>query len=889
VDQYQDKVRASVYPADRLHETLSVAIIAGQVGVSSTVAGVVPAAAVASIAHYGNDKMRRYLIDDGTAKAAAFLGQGVASMTVANAKKFEALLAANQFGEAAKFLEQSTGQLSAMKRALGDDPHALAMLDGAVQSVMAKGSMAAIKVSGQAYSKADDVEKKLIEHLGVVSGFTQQAAAKFQDLNASVQELSSELAVVNERVGGLEAAQETTALQVQAIQDVLFVQQPPRAKLALLESGAMRELTEDQRADLKRVLNTQIRQQEVQQNAQRIVSYASDMSTVLSNLGVQDPGLSQAVEYGNVATTALTQAFGGNYLGALASVSGLFASPKPDPMQMQFERVFAELSKIDKKLDEVIALQKETLRAIETLSVQLAEVERRISHRFDRIDFEIARLNAKVEHAIWNWVAGCQSAWQARDGDDDKYDESAGRFRSYKAMESYTNSYGDRAYDCQKALTKLYSGMRDQSFVGNPIAMILVKEEAGKISDVPDEVENEQYGRSALERYITDLHTPSFDYLRTSWALLQNQYPGWGNLANAYAMLATPSQSATELKLRMEFPSKSEKSEVRKACWAENSIIGTRMKVYLCTDGDRYTPADHRNNDPLALKLATQFLSTPVIRDQVGRLTRYANLVAGPSDIAVGGSAPGARSLNRIVTDNRASLGREIISGALMVSDVSIAQQAMIYGDLNAWFIFQRLWDPQAKRFRAAASSEAERPLFETAKKLLSNGNNPWLQRNVLMLILQSAEKPCASGSVVVECKNREMLYRLGYEKLLVMSGEGASATLATPTPEQITAAESWLQGLFDIHSDFKIETSDTVKGVPVPRRLIFNLDGYALPMPDPNAWKDKRLDYPPMMRERLDDRIVLAQRFADYTVFDGMDQAVKLNLVNIVTQGAPR
>jgi hypothetical protein len=89
------------------------------------------------------------------------------------------------------------------------------------------------------------------------------------------------------------------------------------------------------------------------------------------------------------------------------------------------------------------------------------------------------------------------------------------------------------------------------------------------------------------------------------------------------------------------------------------------------------------------------------------------------------------------------SLGWEVLTGARMVSDVSIAQQAMIYGDLTAWFIVEQPWAPAAKRFRSQPASAGDKERFDRAKQLLTNANNPWLQRNVRMIILQSAEKPC--------------------------------------------------------------------------------------------------------------------------------------------------
>jgi hypothetical protein len=310
------------------------------------------------------------------------------------------------------------------------------------------------------------------------------------------------------------------------------------------------------------------------------------------------------------------------------------------------------------------------------------------------------------------------------------------------------------------------------------------------------------------------------------------------------------------------------------------------MKVYLCTDSDRYDEQRDKGSDVRATQTATAFLQTPIVRDQVSELTKYAGFVAGPSDMAVGGSAPGARTLDMIVGGGRASLGRELITGALMVSDVSIAQQAMIYGDLTAWFIAEQLWDPNAKHFRSAPATDADKAQFALAKKLLANANNPWLQKNVLMLILLRSEKPCGAGAAAATCVSRGMLYGLGYDRFFPTTGDGKDAKLAAPDADSVTAAKNWWLGLFDIPEEAKFAASDSVGGRPVARRVLLQLDGYELPMPTPNDWSRKAFVYPPLMQERVADRLVLAQRLADYTVFDDMNQQTKLSIVRIANRG---
>jgi hypothetical protein len=886
VKQYQTRVRDGEFGANLLHSNLEAAITTGQVLGSSTGALAIPTTVVATFARVGNNKVRDYLVGDAVAKAAAMLGADIDKMNRQDKLKFESLLAQKKWSAAEKQFDKSTGRLSAIRRGLGNDASAIAIVDSAIHSTLLKGSTAAIKIAGQAYEKADHLDNQFTHHVKGFNAFTTKAVKSFKQLDEGVKNLKASMKSATERINAVEKSQNTTALQIQVMQDIMYDDQSPAVKLALLDSGAKPTLTGEPRESVKAILNTQIAQQNLIDKTNKVLGYARDMNTIMTNFGVQDKGLNQAVQYGSVASTALSQAFSGNYLGAIASVSGLFGGNGPDPLQQQlqhqFEQVFQELSKIDKKLDDVITLQKQTLDDIAALSRQLAAAEVRLSQRFNRVDFELSILNDKVEQVLWKEINRCATAWNRRTKNGLlAYDEATKRFPSYSALTQYTKQNADVAYDCQARLMDLYSGMRDQDFSGNPFALSLVNKKVLETFGTPEALEKDQDGKSPLERFV-EFHSDNFNMLRFSWA----RHVSWGGLASAYALLATPSATATDLKARIDYLTKLEVSLA--ACKSKDTVVGLRMRSYLCSAGYQSSDDNERDNDDRALKIATNFLETPIVTRQISQLTKYAAFVAGPSDLAKGSGTREMFTLDDLIQKGGSSKGRDLITGALMVSDVSIAQQAMLYGDLTAWFVFDQVWDSSTNRFRATPASESEtgKNLFALATALLRNANNPWLQRNVLMLILQSAEKRCTSASGEETCKNRELLYQLGYDKFFPTEGQAGTAKLVVPSVDAVMAGRNWMLGLFKINQDVSFEVSDTGSNKSAPRMVILKLDGYMLPMPSIRDWKTKALVYPPIMYERLNDHAVLAQRLADYTVFDDMDPTLKLNLVRVTTKG---
>ena len=204
VDQYQARVREGAYGANLLHTTLSVAITSGQVMGSATVAGAVPAAVIATVVRYGNDKARDYLVGDSVAKAAAALSQGIDSMSIADKTKLDSLLSQKEFDKAAQHFEESTKKLSTMKGTFGDDAQAKGMMDKAIQTALMKGSATAIKQAGLAYEKAVNLEAEFTNHVKGVSEFTTKAAAKFKQLDESVKDLKTGLDDVTNRMSGVE-------------------------------------------------------------------------------------------------------------------------------------------------------------------------------------------------------------------------------------------------------------------------------------------------------------------------------------------------------------------------------------------------------------------------------------------------------------------------------------------------------------------------------------------------------------------------------------------------------------------------------------------------------------------------------------------------------------
>jgi hypothetical protein len=900
LDNYNDRLRDARYGTDMLHQSFQVAIVAGTAMGSSTVAGAAVAIPVGAMASRANDIARDYLMGVTQARASAVLSQGLDKMSVDQRQTMDALLKANKYEAAATFFESSTSGLSAMKAKMQGDLQAQVLLEKTLTGALMQGSVAAIRKAGEAAQKADDVEVQLIAHTKAFAQFARNTAKATERLQVAVTGLEDDLGKLKGSVENLAKDQKATAAQVAIIQDILFDQQPPAVRLAMLDSGAKPGLTDAQRENLRARLTVQARQQEISNAAAQVVSYARDLNTIMQAVGVNSPELQKAIQYGSVASTALSQAFSGNYLGAVASVAGLFGGrSKPDPMAVYMRQIMQAFEQVNKKLDEVIKLQVQTLEAIDALARDVAVFRRETHARFDRIDFELARLSDLQRNLVWKDMQACDSAWDAQNGDlvgkpvspetKGRYDVQKQRFRDLAAVISYTRSHGDKALRCYNALDERFASFKNPgNLAGNPFTISSVETYYGSLGTPSPAViqgaAGPEYGLPALAYYRSLLYDPSQELLRGGWAAQASSKPGWGGVANAYALMTRPAGSAIAMAQRIRALDAA--STPLAHCKGE-TVLGRRLQDYLCSPSSPYREPmydDHalKQAEALAGSRAAYFLSEPLIRDQIGEIVRYTLFVERPRLFAKSSEAPGAYTLEELGTLDRDHYGRALLTNAMTMVDVSIAQQAMVYGDLSAWFIYNLLWDLKANQWRSAPTAGVSEQLFKTAKTLLGNQNNPWLQRNVLMLVLKSQERGCPElSSQASACGANNLAYGIAYDRYHRVDKAGNYAAMEAA---QTTAAQATLLGLFRwaVAGPAPVIVVQDVAGSGA-RQLLLDLQGHRLPLPSPAEWNAGAFIYPPHLMDRLDDREILASRLAGYAALDRMSKEDQTSVLTIL------
>lgn len=128
-----------------------------------------------------------------------------------------------------------------------------------------------------------------------------------------------------------------------------------------------------------------------------------------------------------------------------------------------------------------------------------------------------------------------------------------------------------------------------------------------------------------------------------------------------------------------------------------------------------------------------------------------------------------------------------------------------------------------------------------------------------------------------------------GYRAVLAPFAEletksDGSVVLAPISEQRLSRSREILLGQFQLPNEMQVFAADGPLGSS--RTVSFRLGGYDLPLPTLADWSARRMTYPVGTMARVRDREVLAERYADYSVFTAMDKSQAIRVVRILANG---
>lgn len=877
---YKRRVKEGAYAADVLQANFDVVITASEVTATASGVGAVPAMLIGSSARWATKTFTDSIRQQTRDSAYGVLSRGLEKAGETQMQQVKLLLSQNRHEDAATLLDKHTGALSRVRASLKDDAEAADLAQNFIMDTLKDASLDAIRAAGQNTKAIQNLEGSFATHVAFTKRFARTTNTRLNTLEKELNDLNTDVSKAQADIQALQNAQTQTTREISAIQDVLFEQQSAATKILLLESGAKRDLTNEQRDRLISYYKVEKRKDEIVATCARVVSAAQDIAAIMRNVGIDDPRINQAVSYASAAQNALSNALSGNYLGAVVAVTGLFGQQRPDPVQKQFERVFAELANINANLEKIIDLQVKTLEQIGKLADQVANMEAKFHERLDRFEFDQKTILAAVKMKLWEPYGSCNAAWSHRQklGVDSKglmpFDDDQLRFRDVGKLRAFVENFYGEAFECGELLRNRFLTIQKIGVFGNLFSLKFALSNVD-LDYAPPDATSKNFTKTQLESFYSDLYTPLWEGVARAWT--EKKY---GPHALLLSSLASPSPNVHDLKKRIAH---FEGSTRRGACGADGAL-SARLKTLLCADG-LVLQEDAESENRAAVRVQ-DLMRDPLIRDQLADLVQWSAIGARSLDFAEGG-AKGEHplSLEDLASGRGHPHGRDLLTGALWVMDVAVAQQVLLHGDLAAWFAKEALWDKKTRRFKTHYSKpEVLDPNGQLLFKAVSNPNNPMLGRNMLMLILDDVLRPNDPKKL----PNPARPYELALAPLSdYISAKNPPENVNAENARRRRAAINWLRALFDLPADINIsvENEDDGTGAQI-QKIFLELDGYKIQMPTVRQFSTRELSYPSSVSRVLTQRMTLVEHLVDYELLATSDRDRRIRVAQMLAGG---
>lgn len=473
----------------------------------------------------------------------------------------------------------------------------------------------------------DELGERLDSRLSDVETSVDGVAASISELQASVGTLGDRMAVL-----GSDHA---------LVAKFLFDLMPPSRKAHALRQGFLadrfrcRDRHHDCDAAKLRNLKAALIEQfdadaKLEQRKRELVTHVRELgevaaavgslSDIATNLGVNAPGLRDLARYSSGASKAFQQYVTQDYLGALATVTGL-VGPRRDADAERFSILMGYLdqqfSQLNAKLDRVLENQARILDGLASVSEQVAIGFEAMDRTLARMEFEQQRTGDAVRTLVWREWQACSGVYDeamARepDGGYSRIEPESLTFASEAALRAVIESIGETQVPaCLAQMQNSFGSLRAAEIFGNFMQLdwVLGKWMRSALPELETQAE-----RTTLQDYVQSVFLPA----RTN-AMGFVEAHSELSLADAFAML-TQGIYSTDGWRALVAEYKSGRRDF--VCW---SGPGPDARLYplLCHESGSGNPDGN----------ATVLLSSQVAADVVNDIAEWVLVMAQFADI----------------------------------------------------------------------------------------------------------------------------------------------------------------------------------------------------------------------------------------------------------------
>ena len=266
------------------------------------------------------------------------------------------------------------------------------------------------------------------EFIQAVHSSNKRIHDRLAEQNVLLSGIGGNLVALGEGIAAVDVQVQRLGQNQDLVVDFMFSGLPPDQKASALRSGQMDDRIRcpegnTSGCDRAMIKATMIERYETEavviQNiatAGNILQGINDIQTIVGDLGLDigEDG-NQALQIASGAVNAYIGFMSGNYLGAVASITGMFGN-KPDPDAERF-RIMMNFMKdqfgiINEKLASVLENQQTILNAVVSVSDQLQMTYENLDGRLGRMEWEQSRISGNLKELIWAEWKSCYSMYR---------------------------------------------------------------------------------------------------------------------------------------------------------------------------------------------------------------------------------------------------------------------------------------------------------------------------------------------------------------------------------------------------------------------------------------------------------------------------------------------
>lgn len=744
-------------------------------------------------------------------------------------------------------LENAPEVFDDMNKLMSDDPKVLELS----KEILVKGIINTQKATLDQLKATQDQQAEAAGQLRTLTAgfvtFRDATIAKIDEHSEAIQDLQGSVGKLQVSMANVEGRLKVQERDGAIVADFVFSQMSPVQKIEALNSGFLGErftcsndAIDCEQSKLKKDLIERFQNEaDVQRRTEllgRTAQGLSDISQLATNLNINIPGLSEAAGIGNVAFNAFTQFSQGNILGAITTVSGLFAK-RTDPDQERFEATMQfmkqEFDQIKNTLTKIQENQQKLMEAVVALSEQVARQYQALDERLARMEFEVNRVSEGVRKLVWNDLKACAAVYDyVRENPHIVRLNAFGDFESFSDIRKAADVMRESAISCKAITLSEGSGIGHANWFGN---ILDAKTSIAEIAHAaPEENSGDAVHKpSDLERFIATVHQPT--WVLFGEMLSRHKVP-WSIALDRLA--APPPRMESKTRRLQAF------TDGAKVCGEDGALL-ERLKPLVCSgSGGEHWEAK-----------ALDLLSTPMVVDFAIDFADWILIVSRMIDILdpVDGKQLTEKQLLELAKnpDRNLTAGRRLVEMALRMVDASVVSYSLLYGDMTAWGVLETLHPKNPNN-----NSDLSR--HKLAQKLLKA--NSYLAANTAMILLR--EKYAENMG-----KNPT-------------DAPSYTAYLAAINLAAASASDPWLmlRTLFGSDLTFDIAPEGGRYRVKVAEDVM-------VPLPGPDEFVQGKFSFPPRFIALLTQRERLYERLLDYHFYEGVDEDMRASLAKVLSQ----